>query len=129
MHVQIALRQKDVGVYLVVGTPHTGKEDREYFCKKMNDAEYQKKFFTRVVALGKGYWIEVGCDRKPVETFSKEETLWEFTKGDQWMHYSFILGKDFSPEANELSNENIIHTLTKEVEKLALVYQQIKAVD
>lgn len=128
MHLQIILRQKDVGVCLVVGTPRTGKVDREYFSKQMNDAEYRKQFFTLLIALGAGYWIEAGCERKPVEIFQNEEALWEFTKADQWMHYAFIVGKDFSPGVNELSNENMAPTITKEVDKLVLLYQHMRIV-
>jgi hypothetical protein len=45
MHLRITLGQSDVGICLMVGTPRPGKNDREYFSRKMNDAEYRKQFF------------------------------------------------------------------------------------
>jgi hypothetical protein len=125
IHMQIILQQKDVALSLVAGTPLTGKADREYFRNKMNDAEYRKQFFTLLSALGAGYWLEVACERKPVESFANEDALWEFVKADQWPFYSFIIGKNYTPADPELSNENIAPTIMKEFDKLVLLYRHI----
>ena len=129
MHLQLILRQKEVGIHLVAGLPLLGKVDREYFRNKMNDAEYRKLFFTLLSRLGAGYWIEVAAERKPIEAFQQEDALWEFTKGDQWMFYSFLIGKNYSPIDIELSNENIVPTMAKEFDKLVLLYQHMKEVN
>ncbi|MBP9927408.1 MAG: hypothetical protein KBF45_15620, partial [Cyclobacteriaceae bacterium] len=129
MHLQIVINQKDIGVYLVAGTSGHGKADRSYFSSRMNDAEYRNQFFTRLKALGAGYWIEVACERKPVEFFQTEDALWEFTKADQWLYYKFMIGKNYSPDAIEISNENIVPTLTLEFDKLILLYREMKAPD
>ena len=55
----IILKQKEVSICLVPGTPRAGKADREYFRKQMNDTEYRKQFFTLLASLGPGYWIEI----------------------------------------------------------------------
>ncbi len=127
MHVQIILRQKEVGICLVVGTPLSSKVDRDYFKDKMNDAEYRKQFYALLSRLGTGYCIEVACERKSVEGFANEDSLWEFTKTDQWMFYSFTIGRNYSPADIELSNENIVPTIMKEFDKLALIYRHMKA--
>lgn len=126
MNLQIALRQKDVTVSLVVGTSDKAKTDREHFNRKMNDPEYRKQFFTLLIGLGAGYVIDVGCERKSIEFFQNEEALWEFTKADQWMYYSFVIEKSYSPGETELSNDNIVPTIMKEVDKVALVYEHVR---
>jgi hypothetical protein len=95
----------------------------------MNDAEYRKQFFLLLMGLGADYYLEVAGERKQIETFSTEDTLWEFTKADQWLHYTFTIEKKYSPEVRELSSENIAPTLMKEIDKLVLVYEHMKAVD
>jgi len=126
MHVRITLGQRDVSVGIVVGTPRTGKIDREYFSNKMNDVEYRKQIFQLMTGLGAGYWIEVAGESKPIETISTEDALWEFTKTDQWLYYSFILEKRYSPDAKELSIENIAPTIMGDMDKLVLLYQCMK---
>jgi hypothetical protein len=119
---QIVLQQKEVGIWLTAN-PNTGKVDREYFSKQMYNEEYRKQFFTLLTGLGAGYWIEVVGDKKPIETFQNEDTLWEFTKADNWMYYSFNIGKNYSVGDAEISGELIATTTIKEFEKLVLVYR------
>ena len=126
MQLQIILQQKEVGIWLVPGKPNAGKADRESFKNKMNDAEYRKQFFTLLTSLGAGYWIEIAGDKKAVETFQTEDALWEFTKADDWMHYAFIIGKNYSPADAEISSEQITATIMKEFDKLVLVYRHMK---
>jgi HKD family nuclease len=129
MHVQIMLNQKDIGIYLVAGYRRTGKVDREYFKSNMNNVEYRKQMFDLLTGLGAGYWIEVACERKNTDTFPTEETLWEFTKADQWIHFDFIIGRNYTPDALEISNENIAPSVVKELDKLSLVLRHMKAPD
>ena len=129
MHVQIMLHQKDMGIYLVPGNRRKGKVDREYFKSSMNDVSYRKQMFDLLSALGAGYWIEVACERKNTDTFPTEETLWEFTKADQWIHFDFIIGRNYIPDAVEISNENIAPSVVNELDKLSLVYRHMKAPD
>lgn len=129
MHVKIMLSQKDVGIYLVPGHHGNGKVDREHFKTRMNDVEYRQQTFKLLGGLGAGYWIEVACERKNTDSFPSEDALWEFTKADQWIHYNFIIGRTYSPGAVEISSENIAPTIVKEMDKLALLFRHIRAVD
>jgi hypothetical protein len=129
MHVQIMLNQKDMGICLVAGSPRNGKADREYFKGNMNDVEYRKQMFKLLRALGPGYWIEVACERKNTDTFPTEDALWEFTKADQWMYFDFIIGRNYTPDAVEISNENIAPSIVKELDKLSLIFRHMKAPD
>lgn len=127
MQVQIILQQKEVGICLVPGKPNTGKADRESFKNRMNEVEYRKQCFILLTGLGAGYWIEIAGDKKAIETFQSEEVLWEFTKADNWMHYAFIIGKNYSPADPEISSVQIAPTIVKEFDKLVLVYRHMKA--
>lgn len=124
-HVQITLNQNNLGIYLVAGNRRKGKVDREYFKSSMNDVEYRKQMFSLLGGLGAGYWIEVACERKNTDSFLTEETLWEFTRSDQWMHFDFIIGKNYAPDAVEISNENIASSIVKELDNLSLVFRHM----
>ncbi len=126
MQLQIILQQKEVGIWLVPGKPNAGKADRESFKNKMNDAEYRIQFHKLLTGLGAGYWIEIAGDRRALETFQNEEALWEFTKADNWQFYSFTIGKNYSPADVEISSEHIATTITKEFDKLVLLYRHMK---
>ena len=126
MQLQIILQQKDFGIWLVPGKPTTGKADRESFKNRMNEVEYRKKFFTLLISLGAGYWIEIAGDKKAIDTFQNEDVLWEFTKADNWMHYSFVIGRNYSPSDPEISSEHIATTIMKEFDRLVLVYRVMK---
>lgn len=129
IHVQILLSQKDMGIYLIAGTPRKGKADREHFKSSMNDVEYRKQIFNLLNGLGAGYWIEVACERKNTDTFATEDALWEFTKADQWMYFDFIIGRNYSPDAAEISNENIAPSIVKELLKLSAMFRHMKVPD
>lgn len=127
MHVQIILNQQDVGICLVAGTHRKGEVDREYFKRKMNDVEYRKQTFLLLSGLGAGHWIEVACERKNIDTFPTEDTLWEFTKADRWIYFDFIIGKNYTPDAVEISSANIAASIVKELDKLLFVSRHMQA--
>jgi hypothetical protein len=127
MHVQIMLGQMDVGIYLVAGTPRKGKVYREYFKRRMNDVEYRKQTYILLSGLGAGYWIEVACERKNIDSFPTEDALWEFTKADQWLYFDFMVGRNYAPDAVEISNENIADSIVKELDKLSFVLRHMQA--
>ncbi|HMG90075.1 MAG TPA: restriction endonuclease PLD domain-containing protein [Chryseolinea sp.] len=129
IHVQIMLSQKEVGIYLVAGTPRKGKVDREYFKSCMNDVEYRKQAFKLLSGLGPAYWIEVACERKNTDTIPTEDALWEFIKTDQWIYFDFIIGRNYLPDAAEISSESIAASIVRELDKLSLVFRHMKAPD
>jgi hypothetical protein len=126
MQMQIILLQKGVGIWLVPGKPHTGKADRENFKNRMNDPEYRIAFYKLFTDLGTDYWIEIAGERKTIENFQHEEALWEYTKTDDWLHYSFVIGKNYSPGDIEISSEQIASTIAKDFDKLVLLYKHMK---
>ena len=126
MNLQVIIRQKEIGLWLMIGKQQGGKVDREYFRKQMLEEEYRNTFFKLLVGLGAGYWIEIAGEKVKTETFQQTDSLWEFTKTDDWMYYTFLISKAFAPSDIELSTENIAIALTKEFDKLILLYRHIK---
>lgn len=126
MNLQVVIRQKEVATWLVVGKQRSSKEDREYFKQQMIGEEYRNAFFKLLVGLGVGYWIEIAGDKINVETFQNAESLWEFTKSDDWMYYDFIIGRAYTPGDFDLSADTITLTLAKDFDKLILPYRHIK---
>lgn len=132
----ILVTQKEVALWLIPGQENAGKLDREYFGQKMHEPEYRKIFFQLLIGLNpdtvnsatplKGYWIQIAGEKKPVYTFQNEDSLWEFTKYDEWKHYGFQIGKNFLPGDPEISNEHIASTISREFDKLILLYRHIK---
>lgn len=126
INLQVIIRQKEFGVWLMVGKQRSSKEDREFFKQQMIDEAYRTTFFTLLTGLGIGYWIEIAGDKINVETFQNAESLWEFTKSDDWMYYDFIIGRNYSPGEFDLSSDTITLTITKAFEKLASLYRHMK---
>ncbi len=126
MNLQFIIRQKEIAIWLVVGKQRGSKEDREFFRQHMIDEEYRNTFFKLLVGLGVGYWIEIAGDKINVETFQTAESLWEFTKSDDWMYYDFFIGKAYSPGDFDLSTDTITLTIAKDFDKLILLYRHIK---
>ncbi|MEO7989631.1 MAG: phospholipase D-like domain-containing protein [Chryseolinea sp.] len=126
INLQIIIRQKDLGIWLMAGKPRSSKEDREFFKQQMIDEEYRNTFFKLLIGLGVGYWIEIAGDKINVETFQTADSLWEFTKSDDWMYYDFIIGRTYSPGEFDLSTDTITLTVTKDFDKLVLLYQHMK---
>ncbi|MBT1703376.1 hypothetical protein [Chryseosolibacter indicus] len=126
MNLQVVIRQKDVGVWLVIGKEKGSEEERELFRRKMEEEGYRGSLLKTIQGLGSGYWIEIFGERKPLDSFSTEDALWTFTKYDDWKYYSFIIGKNYTAGSPELSIDNIKTTIEKEAGKLALVYEHLK---
>jgi len=126
MTIEISIKQKSIMVALI-SYVHNGKLDREYFRDQMNSIEYRTKFFQLLTGLGVGYWIEIFGDRKEVETWLNEETLWEFTKPDDWRYYTFTIGKNFLPGDNAINTDSIAITIEKELDRLIPLYEHMKS--
>jgi hypothetical protein len=126
INLRISILQRDVGIWLVIGQPKGSKEDREYFRKQMEEAEYRSTFFRLIKDLGAGYWMEVAGERKLTDSFTAEDVLWEFTKSDDWRYYAMVIGKNYAPGNPELASETIAATIAKEFDKLNPLYRHIK---
>jgi hypothetical protein len=128
MSLQLIIRQRSIGIWLVIGKPKGSKEDREFFRKQMEEVQYRATFFKILRDLGRGYWIEVAGEKKAVEIFQSEDALWEFTRSDDWRYYAMVIGRNYTPGDPEIGTEAIVGTIEKESDKLILLYRHIKEV-
>jgi hypothetical protein len=70
--------------------------------------------------------MEVAGEKKRADTFQTAESLWEFTKPDDWRYYFFTVFKTYSPGDLEISTENIAGTIMKDADKLIPLYKYLK---
>ncbi|WP_333819824.1 restriction endonuclease PLD domain-containing protein [Ohtaekwangia sp.] len=123
---QVILQPRAVGVWLSMGKPHGSKEDRIYFRQRMQEEVYRKTFLSLLATLGSGYFIEVAGEQRAVESFQQPDILWEFTQADDWMHYRFIIAKNYIPGDPAIGNDTIVQTIEQEFTKLVPLYQHMK---
>jgi hypothetical protein len=126
MTIQVLIRQKDVAVELSGGRAGEGRVDREYFQEQMKGPDFRSLFHKTLTGLGKDYWIEVYGSKRPADSFSNEEALWEFVKQDDWRYYKSRIAKVFSPGVSDISNEIIVATLSREFDQLIVLHNQMK---
>jgi HKD family nuclease len=126
MTLQFVIRQKDAGIWLMIGKANGSREDREYLNHQMNFPEFRTTFLKLLKSLGSGYWIEVAGDKRSVDSLASEDVLWEHTRRDDWRYYPFIVGQNYAPGGFGLSNDMIATTVAKEFEKLVHVYEHVR---
>ncbi len=127
MQLQVILKPKEIGIWLL-----PGKNDRVHFHEQMNDVVYRNTFYKLLTSLkieskGNDHWLYIAGEKRVIENFQNEDAFWDFTKADVSLLYDFIMGKTYIPGVLEINAEIITTTITKEVEKLALIYQHIKS--
>ena len=126
MQLQIILKPKEFGIWLL-----PGKKERRYFYEQMSDATYRNTFYKLLTKLkidGKGndHWFYIAGEKRTIGNFQNEDAFWDFTKADEALQFDFIIGKTYMPGAIEINADIIATTITKEVEKMELIYQHIK---
>ncbi len=126
INIQLILKSQEFGICLMLGKPNSGAEDREYFRKEMINEDYRKKFYDLLKGLGKDYWIEVAGEKKQADSFVDEQALWNYTNADH-IQYHFIIDRVYVPSDPEISAENIVPTIQKEIDKLIHLYRLIKS--
>jgi hypothetical protein len=126
MRLQVIIHHKDVGIWLMPGKAGGSKEDREFFRVQMKSPKYRLDFFKALRHLGREYLIEVASDKRPVYSFKDQDELWAFTKLDDWMNHPFIIGRNYMPDALELSETTIVETVMTQFQKLLPLYVMMK---
>lgn len=125
IRLQVIIEQQSFGIWLMPGKENGGTEDREYFRGQMKSPAYRKKFYDLLMALDKSYWIEVSGDGEDVNTFKSPDALWEFTNSDDSEYY-FIIGRNYEPGDNAISEKNVLATIKNEFKKLLPLYNLMK---
>jgi HKD family nuclease len=126
MRLQVLVHLNDVSVWLRVGKNNGSIIDREQFKIKMNEQDYKNKFFTLLTSLPDDFFISINAEWRGVKSFENEIDLHNFVKQDDIRNYYFIIGKEYLPDAVEVSQINIANTVINDFEKLLPLYIHIK---
>lgn len=123
--IQIALRQRELTLRLIVGKAGLEGIDRAYFHQQMTDEAFSAKFFKDLTTLGSHYWIEIAGKRSELSTLKDEKALLANTKLDDHRFSTFAIGRNFGPGDPAISADQIAITLAAELTKVMLIYDQI----
>jgi HKD family nuclease len=123
--IQVAFRQRELSLRLIVGKAGLEGIDRAYFHQQMIVEAFSASFFKDLVALGSGYWIEIAGKRLDLATLKDEKVLLAFTKLDDFRFSTFTIGRNFNPGDTGISTDQIAITLAAEITKLTLIYNHI----
>jgi hypothetical protein len=91
-----------------------------------SDESYRGLFFTLLTSLDSNYWIEVAADERVVTSFQNESELLEYLMQDNWRAYYFIIGRNYSLGSVELTEGNIVKTITNDFAKYQPLYEMIR---
>jgi hypothetical protein len=126
IRLQFIIREFECGTWLMPGKNGGSEEDREYFRGEMKKLPYRQRFFQLIKTLPDEYWIEVAEETKFVTEFKDVDSLWGFTKNDDWVNYYFIIGRHFSPDDPSINSGAIIGTILREFGQLYPLYLHMK---
>lgn len=126
MRFQVVLKPKEFGIWLL-----PGRNDRQYVNEQLNDVVYRNAFFKllttlRIESNGNDHWLYVAGEKRTIENFQNEDAFGDFLKSDPGLHFDFIIGKTYMPGAPEINADTITATITKEFEKLTLLYELMR---
>jgi hypothetical protein len=127
MHIETGITQSTVYVRLSPGKAGGGREDRLYVEKQMHYPEYRTILFQLLKDLGAEYILEVAGEKRAANSFANEDALWQYTKMDLWQHYPFTITKNFAPADPAINNDNIVNTLSRELDRLITIYRHLQA--
>lgn len=128
IRIQIILRnnekEKYIGIWLFVGKPNKSIEDRVFIKERASDIIFINLFRALLQELGDSYWINIGEEEYGVSELDTRD-LSGFLEADDFSDY-YIIGRNYDPNSEDLSNENISETVLTEFSKLFKLYQLIK---
>ena len=111
---------------IVVGKNFGSKLDRDYFKNKMrNDIDYKQNFYSIISQLPENFYIGLNQQTRYITEFTTEPQLAEFILTDDLKYY-LIIGREFSPDDIELSENNIVDTIIENFTYLYPIYDMIK---
>ena len=126
MRLQVIIHKDGVGIWNRIGKDKGSKIDRDNLRSKLTkDQAYRQKLYTTVEKLPDDFYIRLNEDIKYVREFNSEQQLADFLLKDDYRYY-FILGIEFAPNDNKLSEKNITDTVIDNFELLYPSYELIK---
>lgn len=126
MRLQVIIHNDGVGIWNRIGKDKGSKIDRDNLRKKlMEDQDYREKLYNIIGKLPDDFYIRLNEEMKYVREFKSEQQLTDFLLKDDYRYY-FILGIEFAPNDNKLSEKNITDTVINNFELLYPSYELIK---
>jgi HKD family nuclease len=126
IRLQVIILKDKLGIWLIA-KKNGGHFDRGFFKDSMrNNGLFRDRFYSLFKQLSDEYYIEINEDWRYVPEVNNSQELFDFTKDDNIEEFYFMIGRDYLPNAPEISNENIVNTIIDEYEKLYPIYEHIR---
>jgi len=126
MRLQVLVHLNDISVWLRVGKNNGSIIDRENFKSRMKEQSYCDTFFQLLTSLSDDFFISINGEWKSVKSFKNANDLHDFVKHDEIRNHYFIIGKEYLPDASEVSEKNIANTVIGDFENMLPLYLHIK---
>lgn len=121
VRIQVIIRERSIGIWLVLGRSKGSKKDREHFRLQMQEPQIQKNFFKAFKKLGNEYWINIDREILNADINTKEDLLDEIRR--ERLDEYFIIGTNIDWLDNRLSSDNLPTTVLEEFRKLYPLYE------
>jgi hypothetical protein len=125
---QFGITATHIALRLCVNGDNESHQMRLKFRDRMQEPEFRQKFFNEMTALGGGYYIEVGANRKPVDFFKQEQILLEFLHNDLEMFFPVLIEKTFAPGDAQVSSGLAAKTTVNEFIRLRAIYELLQEI-
>jgi HKD family nuclease len=125
--IQVILRNNEeafVGIWLFVGKPNFSIADRQNLRERLNADSYTEALFEQFSLLGESYYIHIEDNSFPLSDIVDATHLRTILRRERNGVYFFI-GRDYDPNAEELSVDNIGEHILAEFSKLYKIYKMI----
>ena len=126
IRIQVIVREKSIGIWLVLGRNGGSFKDREYFKNSLNNKNELNDFYKTIVNIKDEYWIDNGIKSVQIKHIIDAEILKQLVQQSNIKDY-FIIGREIDFLDEILSKKNISKTILTEFKKLYPLYELMKA--
>jgi HKD family nuclease len=130
LRIQVILRNSSndayIGIWLYIAKHQRSYFDRQRLKNGLNDSNYLARLYEYIIELGGSYWIMLGDEEINISDIENTQQLYDFLIQDDY-NPEFIIGRNYSPNDPDLTDENITETVLLEFSKLYKIYDLIKA--
>ena len=126
IRIQVIVREKSIGIWLVLGRNGGSFKDREYFKNSLNNKNELNDFYKTIVNIKDEYWIDNGIKSVQIKHIIDTEILKQLIQQSNIKDY-FIIGREIDFLDEILSKKNISKTILTEFKKLYPLYELMKA--
>lgn len=129
--IQVILRNSAseayIGIWLYISKHNSSYFDRKHLKEELQNQDFVERLYEYVLQLGGSYWMMMGDDDDMNVSDLKSSTdLKNFLEQDNYKQ-EIIIGRNFLPNDDKISEENIVETVLLEFSKLYKIYNLIKA--